>query len=199
MLELITNWLSAAIGAGLVVALIDWFRTARRDKAERRVAQLSEQIQHLYGPIYYLVTLNKAFFDLSRDVQKAGSRVFSGKTWSSSSQPVITKMIDETIQVSNQYIQMVVENNEKIMAILDSNIHLATIDDVGNITAFVRDYYRLKVETTTTMRNAERKEEPHLPLQVVLELPRISFLDPKFIAFIERRYAEIKKAFRGHL
>jgi adenylate kinase family enzyme len=202
MCDLISNWISAAIGAGLIVSIINWISASRKERRERHITILREQIQHLYGPIYYLVSQNKTFFQTSHDIHKAGEKVYSGIEWAPSAQQTIEREITDTIETANKYIELVEKNNEKIMDILNNNIHLAEIEDYENFSIFVKDYFRLQIETGRILRSKKEVDktdsDPKLPFRVVLKLPRISFLDENFIEMVETRFFEIKNEYKKY-
>ncbi|MGB8658442.1 MAG: hypothetical protein WCE90_11780 [Candidatus Zixiibacteriota bacterium] len=201
MLNIIGYWVSAAMG-GLFVAIIDWLRTSKRERQERHLAVLKEQIQCLYGPIYYLVSQNKVFFQASSDVHKAGEEVYFGKEWAPSVLEAVTKETIGLIETSNKYIELVMKNNDRIMEILNNNIYLAEIEDYEKFSIFVKDYFRLQVESGRILRTHEEADkldkDPKLPLRVVLKLPRISFLDEDFFKMVETRFSEKKKEYRKY-
>jgi len=199
MVQLISNWISAAIGAGLIVALIDWFRTYRRERRERHISVLRKQIQHLYGPIYCLVLQNKTCFQSSADISKAAKEVYSGKNWTPSAQKTVEKEINNTIDIQNKYIEPVMRNNEKIMNILDNNIHFAEIEDYAKFAIFIKDYHRLQIETGINLKREKETDganrDKGLPFPVAMKLPEISFMDPNFTEMVENRFREIKNEY----
>jgi hypothetical protein len=202
MIQLISNWISAAIGAGLIVALIDWVRTARREKRERYVSILREQIQHLYGPIYYLVQQNKICFQTTDEISEAVQKEYSENTFAESSQQRVVNAIKRTFDTRNEYIELVKRNNEKIMDILNNNIHLAEIEDYEKFSMFIKDYFRLQIETERILIKEEGTDKtisiPKLPSNIVFKLPKISFMDPKFAKMVEARFLEIKNEYKKY-
>jgi len=201
MLNLI-SYVIAALFGGSIVSIIDWFRTYRREKRERHISILREQIQHLYGPIYYLVSQNKTLFQASANIHKAAEDAYFGKRFASSVLETVTKDVNKTIEIANRYIELVVKNNEKIMDILNNNIHLAEIEDYENFSIFVKDYFRLQIETGRILKSEKEVDktdsDPKLPFSVVLKLPRISFLDENFIKMVETRFFEIKNEYNKY-
>ena len=189
MFQVVNNWVSAAIAGGLIVALGNWVIAARREKRERRISVLREQIQHLYGPIYCLVLQNKACFQSSVDISKASKEVYSGKNWAPLALKTVEKEINNTIDVQNKYVEPVMRNNEKIMNILDNNIHFAEIEDYEKFAIFMKDYHRLQIEINT---------DKGLPFAVAIKLPEISFMDPNFTDMIERRFRQIKNEYKKY-
>jgi hypothetical protein len=201
MWKLLGNWFSAAIGAGLFVSIINWFRENRREKRERHVSILREQIQNLYGPIYYLVTQNKTLFQAYATIHKAADEEYSGKRWAPFAQKSISKEIENTFEIANKYIEQVQNNNEKIMNILNTNIHYAEVEDYENFSPFIKDYFRLQIETGfLKMENKmdEKDNKQKLPMPVALKLPEISFLNQKFAEMIETRFIKIKNEYQKY-
>ena len=202
MVQLISNWISAAIGAGLIVAFIDWLRTYRRERRERHISVLREQIQHLYGPIYYLVQQNKTCFQASDDISKAAKEEYSGKNWAPSALKTVEKEIKNTIDTQNEYVELVMRNNEKIMNILNNNMHLAELEDYEKFSIFIKDYFRLQIETGKILKEKKEADETNsdqkLPIAVVLKLPEISFMDPNFAYMVEKRFREIKNEYKKY-
>jgi hypothetical protein len=60
-LQLIISFL----GGGILVALINWGRTIRSERATRKNDFLKEQITKVYGPLYFFVCLNESLLALT--------------------------------------------------------------------------------------------------------------------------------------
>lgn len=177
---------AGGLGAGIVVAVLEYFLQFRRERWVRKKEFLEHQLQ-LYGPAYCLVAQNRDAFDRSRKINKAGTEEYSGKA------NVSGEDIKKMIEVSNEHItQTVRENNEKFFDLLNKNLHFLDPDDVTLVIQFFRDYRYLQVESS-------EDKGTELPLGVALRLERISFMRPELIDRIERKFHKKQTEYRHML
>ena len=90
----------------------------------------------------------------------------------------------QTLDIANQYIEQVKENNEHIMAILESHYSLIEPADIEICTQFIVDYTRLKTETDESGLKT--------PFEIYQHLGNISFMRPEFIEAVDKRFKEKK-------
>ena len=181
MMELIISFISG----GLIVALIEWYRAHLASKTERRLQLTRDQIEKLYGPIFFFTSQNQECFRVcdrllkSLDSDKANVVDKDGNRRS-----LLT--IDEVkgiIGLSNEYIAVVKKNNDQIVDILKQSWSHADAEDIDLFRQMIVDYTRLKVEV-----DADGKTRT--PLLVYPQIGEISFMRPEFMTRIEERVRE---------
>ena len=84
------------------------------------------------------------------------------------------------------YIDIVKENNLKIMEILRNNYDLIALDDISVIQEFVVDCIRMNKEVET-----ERLKE--IPYEVFMYVGNNSYSKPEFLALIKARFIEMQE------
>jgi hypothetical protein len=106
-------------------------------------------------------------------VKRVYQEHFDGKNWSDDerTQNTVTKHAEATIELGNIYVRRVVENNARVMDLLEKNWHLMDAADVEVLSRFQVDYTRYLVEATG-------KGGEGLPFGVVVKLGAISFMHP---------------------
>jgi hypothetical protein len=126
------------LGGGFVVAIGNWIHSTWSARRAREVESLREQLRLLYGPLFFFTCQNEELFKLTDNVQNAYRDFFEGKTWSedAKTQELLTKNADATIDLGNAYVQRVVENNARVMEILERNWHLVDAADVEMLSRF---------------------------------------------------------------
>ncbi len=80
------NLIISFLGGGVVVAIFDWIRINKAEKRSRRLATLSEQLQNLYGPLYFFTSQNQRLFDLNDSILKAYQKEYVEEKWSKDEQ-----------------------------------------------------------------------------------------------------------------
>jgi len=170
------------LGGGVIGAGIHYVGTAQSARESRHSSYVHEQLDRLYGPLYFLTNQNEKLLELSRKVLKTHSEYFDGSFSSDSqTQKVVQKESLETIELSNVYADQIVENNENIVTLLRANHSLVDTDDVELFTDFTIDAIRM---------NKEVKEErlKNIPLAVYKEIGDISYSKPAFLAQVKVKF-----------
>ena len=185
--EEIIRLIFSFLGGGLVAVLLDWWRAARSERRTRRVEFIRLQLQELYGPLQFFASRNAKLFDLSDGFQKAYTQEYVEKQWSreQATQDRVRQAASQTLDIAHQYIEQVKENNEHILAILESHYSLIESADIEVFAQFIVDYTRLKAEIDESGRLKT-------PLEIYQHLGSISFMRPGFIKAVDKRFNEKK-------
>jgi hypothetical protein len=184
--DFLMHLLAGGLGAGVVIAIVEYILGFRRERWLRRKEFLEQQLQ-LYGPAYCLVAQNRDAFDRYNEIHKAGEEQYSGRA------DARGEDISKTIEVANEHIwQTVEQNNERLFDMLNKNLHFLDPDDVDLIVQFFKDYRFLQVETS-------RDKGTELPLSIAQKLDSISFTRPELIDKIEQKFRKKQDEYRHML
>jgi hypothetical protein len=171
---------SGYLNAALCGALITVFVGGMRARRERRITALQEQLRLLYGPVAALAHQNLKLFELTEAIQKAHSKYFGVGAFRESDseerQAAVLQAAASTTNLGNMYIKRVVENNARVMAIIDSNWHLVDGTDRDVFSKFQVEYIRYLTE-------AEQKGTAGVPVNVIFDIGghEIAFMRPEMI------------------
>jgi len=143
MLQLIISFL----GGGILVALINWARTSRSERAARKHEFVKEQMTKVYGPLFFFVGITEAMFALNDKFHKAYNEHFVDQKWSTD--PYTTENLKKesgaTLQIANHYVNIVRENNSKIIDILRENYAYIDPEDTEIFQQFIGPDGHLKI------------------------------------------------------
>jgi hypothetical protein len=156
------------IGGGLVSAIGNWLHANRSARREREMSLLQDQLRMLYGPLSFFTSQNEQLFKLSGRVQAGFDEFFTGR-WSNeeSVQHSLVQSGEATTALSNAYIECVVENNARVMALLENNWHLADLPDLDVFSRFQVDYTRY-------LHEVKQQGRKNVPLNIVMKLGPIA-------------------------
>jgi hypothetical protein len=185
--EEIARLIFSFLGGGLVAAILNWVRVSQSERSARRLEFIRMQLQDLYGPLQFFTSSNARFFELNRKFHNAYKLEYIEKTWSQqyNTQERVKEEANQTIDIANQYIERVVQNNERILEILINNYSLIEPSDTEIFAQFIIDYTRYKTE----IDKAGRLETP---FRIYEQLGDISFMRPEFIEAVDRQFKEKK-------
>ena len=185
--EEIIRLIFSFLGGGFVAGLLDWWRAARSERKTRRIEFITLQLQELYGPLQFFASCNAKLFELSDRFQKAYTQEYVEKQYSrqQATRNWLKQATSQTLDIANQYIEQVKENNEHILAILESRYSLIEPADIEVCAQFIVDYTRLKTETDESGRLKT-------PFEIYQHLGDISFMRPEFIKAVDKRFNEKK-------
>jgi len=173
------RYIMSFIGGGFAVAVGNWVHSNRAAQKQEELAHLRDQLKFLYGPVSYFTRKNEQLFALSMKIHGAYGAEFIDKKWGTD--PVTQERVKEqaavTVDLSNAYIEQVVENNKKVIAILEANWHLVDSEDISDFSQFQLDCTRLATEVHGKMR---RKT----PDAIYQALGEISFMWPELITLV---------------
>jgi|SRR3972149_9634171 len=175
------------LGGGIVSAAINWVRSERADKKERKIKFLDAQLRNLYGPLYYFVSQSEKCFELNDRFHKAYNEEFIQEKWSKNSltQERLRVRAGQTLELANQYIAKVKSNNHKIKEILDNNYSFIEPDDVDVFMLFNEHYLRFNKEI-------EESGKLMTPDGIYEKIGDISFLRPEFIDRVKLKFQKKK-------
>lgn len=181
------NLIVSFLGGGVVVAIFDWIRINKAEKRSRRLATLSEQLQNLYGPLYFFTSQNQRLFELNDSILKAYQKEYVEEEWSKDEHTQKNLKINTTttLDLANAYVALATENNDKIIEILKNNYSFIDTDDVDVFQQFVVDYTRLKTERDETGRLKT-------PDAIYWYIGNISFMRPELIKKVRTKFNSIK-------
>lgn len=173
------------LGGGVIGAGIHWASVARTEREKRHSNYIYEQLEKLYGPLYFVTSQNEELFKLSKNILSAHRDYFDGKVWSKNekTQESVRKQSTATIDLSNEYARKVVENNETIVDILRSNYAFIDVDDISIFQEFVLDALRMNKE----MQEDRLKE---IPTEIYYSLGEISYSRPEFLEGIKTKFLD---------
>lgn len=168
--------LGSGVGVAIVTALFQIWTTMRQ--GELQIIQ--NQLSGLYGPLYYFTCLNKALFDLYNDYHKAYGKEFKDTNIAPESMESFKGEATALLDEANSYINTeVMQNNAKILELLEKNWHLIDLDDVEIYSRFQIDMARLKRSEGQSFRTAISLRE---------HLGDVSFMRPNMIERVEAKW-----------
>jgi hypothetical protein len=176
----VTTLCGSALGGGVVVAAIEWIRTARADRATRNTLYLSEQLRSLYGPLYFFYSLNDSLFKVCNQHEGIQRELYENNP------AAPTQDISDAIAVTNRYVDRIIENNNKMIEILETNYGLIDPEDSETFQQIVTHAIRYQVEY---------REQPRPPLGVTMALAHVApihFFRPDFFEAIQDRFRSKK-------
>jgi len=179
VIELVITFL----GGGLVVAVLDWIRTARSEMRQREILYLQDQLRLLYGPLHMLLAQNEKLMQFGKRIHDAYRAEFFGKKFAESSQQTVDDPAHRTIELANAYGDQVRENNARIMELIEKNWSLVDIEDFDTLSQFQLHHIRMRLEF-------EQKMIQGITFLVREHLGEITFFDSDFV----KRFADKRKA-----
>ena len=184
MTEELIRYVMSFIGGGFAVAVVNWLHSSSAARKQGELAQLREQLKCLYGPISYFTRSNEALFVLNEKIHDAYGSEFIAKDWSDD--PLTRERVKEgattTIDLANSYVNQAVENNKRILALLESNWHLVDQEDLPEFIQFRVDCTRMATEMYGKMRLKT-------PDAVYQALGEISYMRPALIGRVAEKVA----------
>lgn len=187
------NLIISFLGGGVIGAVIQWARTARSERERRHSEYISEQLNKLYGPLYFLTSQNQELFTLNSNILNVYKEHFEKNEWSNDpvTKESLRKESEATIQLANAYIDQVVINNAKIAGTLQGNYAYIDAEDTTIIQEFVID---------TTRMNKEIKEGriKSIPYEVYKALGIISYSKPEFLSLISDKFHEKQRVLKKY-
>jgi len=170
------------LGGGLVVAILNWVRVVLADRVSRHADFLDKQLHNLYGPLYFFAGLNQKLQELDGKLHTAYDEEYCGKNWSDDegTQKSLDEQTTATIDVGNQYTQLIQDNNDGMVAVLKEHFALIDHEDSEMFQEFVLASVRHKVEFGTG--------KLALPLHVYRHLGDVVFYSPDWVSRINDRF-----------
>ena len=181
------------LGGGIIGAIIHYASTARSERQRRHSNYVHEQLDRLYGPLYFLTNQNDELLDLSKKILEKHAEYFDGSNWSKdpNTQKSLQKESLQTIELSNTYADQVVENNGKIISLFRDNYAYVDHEDVELFTTFTIDAIRMNKEVT-------EKRMQTIPLNIYKEIGEISYSRPEFLGRVKTQFEDKQKILREY-
>lgn len=181
ILQLIISFL----GGGILVALINWIRISRSERTTRKHDFVKEQIVKIYGPLFFFVGVTEALLDLNRKFNTAYKEHFVDQKWSKNphTRETLRKETDATIQIANHYVEIVRDNNCKIVDILRENYAFIDPDDTEVFQQFVVDHLRMERE----FKSGSPLETPH---EIYMKVGGIPLFRKEFTEVVKKKFSE---------
>lgn len=182
------NLIFSFFGGGVVVAIFDWIRINKAEKISRRLSESNNQIQHLYGPLYFFTSQNEKCFELNDSILKAYRKEYIEVEFSRdySTQENLRQERTLTLDIANAYVSLVTQNNEKIIEIIRDNYSYIDPEDADIFQQFVVDYTRLKTER-------DESGTLKIPLEIYEHVGEICFMRPDFMQRVKTKFTAKKK------
>lgn len=168
------------LGGGFAVAVGNWVNSSVGASRQREIEYLNGQLQSLYGPLSFFTQQNEKLFALCGAFHSAYSAEFIGKNWShdEQTQATVRAAADKTISLSNKYIHRIVENNGRIMEVLEKGWHLVDVEDIEELSQFQVDYTRFKTEF---------EEKLKTPYAIYKAVGDVSYMRPSMMELVKRK------------
>jgi hypothetical protein len=174
--------LVALLGSNAVILFaLEWWRESHREKRQREIAHLQDQLHHLYSPLHFLICQNETLLEQSNKIMKEYKGYFEGKQWAPEAHKSLEQAALSTIELSNQYCRRIVDNNSVILDILRDHWHLIDDDDLEVFADVQTHVIRHKFEF-------EQNAVPDIPLPIVLNLGRVHFFHRDWAARIKEKW-----------
>ena len=170
-------------GGGVLIGVLEWIRTKKSEIDARKFESLKDQLTHLYGPLYFLTSQNDDLFKLYKKYHKVYEIEYGSKEWSQDdhTQTELDKELDAFFKISNDFMEVVKENNYKIIELLANKYTYIDIDDIDDFRDFSVDYIRMKIEIN-------RIDKLKVPYRIYKRIGEISYMRPKFIKRVNKKF-----------
>ena len=171
------------LGGGTVAGILNWIFSAKSAAKQRKIEGLTQQLNHLYGPLFFFVSQNDDMFKLNSKFQTAYKAEYTGVKWSQDerTQKSLNEKTSLTLDIANKYVCVVKKNNEKIVEILVNNYSFIDPEDIEVFQRFMIDYTRMKTEV-------DQEGVLQTPLEIYYHIGDISFMKPEFIDKVKVKF-----------
>jgi len=171
------------LGGGVVSAVITQYWNLLNENEKEKRKYIEKQLQSLYGPLCHYIFQSEVLFGLNDKLQEAHKAVFS--SYNNPSEGVIKEATD-TINLANEYINIVRVNNKNMIDILDKNYSYIDPDDIDIFKLFYEHYIRMEKEFTD-------KGMMKAPWQIYKEIGNVSHLRPEVIKRVKEKFMSKKE------
>jgi len=171
------------LGGGVVAGILNWVFSAKSASKARKTESLTQQLNLFYGPLFFFVSQNDDMFKLNSKFQTAYKAEYTGDKWNQyeDTQKNFRAATSCTLDIANKYVDVVKNNNEKIVEILLHNYSFIDSDDVEVFQQFMIDYTRMKTEVG-------KEGTLQTPFEIYLRIGDISFMRPEFIEKVKSKF-----------
>ncbi len=103
------NLVFSFLGGGVVVAILNWVHAARAEIRNRRATIVSDQLNKLYGPLYFFTLQNDELFKVLGRFNEAYTAEYVVKKWSDEegTREALRIQTSATIALMNTYIDLI--------------------------------------------------------------------------------------------
>jgi hypothetical protein len=164
--------LPSILGGGVIVSVGNWVHSNLASRRDREITWLQDQLRSLYGPLFFFTSQNEQLFQMSGKLQDA-----QGGGWSEDEtrQQSLERQGAATTNLGSLYVKRVIENNARVMEILEKNWHLADSADYDVFSQFQLDYTRFLTEV-------QQRGGDGIPLRIRLGLGPVVYMHPEMIS-----------------
>lgn len=180
------------IGGSLVATILTLWQTSNLERERKRIEVTQQQLQNLYGPLYFFATCNRELIKLSNTLLSAwnleyGERIRS-KEISEETLPLLDSS-DQAIDIVMEYFEQIYENSTQMFTLLTKNYPLIEPDDAKVFTQFIIDYIRFKTES-----NLGKIKTPG---EIYKHLGEINIAREELLTLINTRFQEKNDAIKS--
>lgn len=174
------QYLTSFLGGGFVAAVFNWVKSSKDACKQREINGLKERLQSLYGPLSFFTQQNEKLFALCDAFNDAYTTEIVQINWSQDekTRASVRADADTTIQLSNQYVARIVENNSRIMEILEKGWHLVDTEDIEEFAQFQVDFTRFKTEVEGGLKT---------PFSIYEAVGGVSYMRPSMIGLVKKK------------
>lgn len=189
----LTQTVLTFLGGGFVGALINWYRTSKSERILRHNKYTFDQINNLYGPIYFLVCKNEVLTDISDRYTKAIQKEILDVNWSPAEETrkQVQSDLKQSIDLSNYYIGLTHENNKEIAKILQLQFQYINLEDTDVCKKYLDDFLRME-------REFKQTEKLDAPFEIYESVGHIHFMREDFASLIRKRFFDYQKIIKKY-
>lgn len=187
----ISLWITIVVSlfSGSIGAAITAFFNIYQNNVKKKKDFLEQQLQKLYGPLYWNISQIEKLFELNRKIMNAYDQEYcdSSKEYSQekSTQDALKNEVTVVIDVANAYITKVEQNSNRMMEILNDNYSYIDVDDISLFQIFYEHKVRIETER-------EQNGRLKLPIPIYNKMGNISFLKPEVMDCIKKKFLDKK-------
>lgn len=170
-----SDWIKI-LGSGLIVGIINVIYNHLNSRKTGRVEYLEEQINRLYGPLYFYCSTNQMMLSISNKISD---------NLSYEDENISSEEIENTIRTINKYANEINENNKSLSQTLKSNLSYCDISDWYVFQTILVDSFRSDVE--------KENGKISLPINVYKKVGDIFYTRSDINKHVESRYLEKKR------
>jgi hypothetical protein len=128
----------------LVVAAVTWVMQLRKDRVTRHADRLLQQLQSLYGPLYFYTSENGDLARTSYGMNEAHKVLYEGE--SGLAPPIVERESDRTLAIRDKFGDKLLKNNARIARIITKHWPLIVPSDADRLQEFIREWNRYNLE-----------------------------------------------------
>ncbi|WP_421218216.1 hypothetical protein [Aeromonas enteropelogenes] len=177
---MLLNFLMSFFGGGLVAATLNWLRVAKSERRAFKAARIKDQLEKLYGPLFFITSQAKKIHELCRRHSEAYQVEYIELDNGT------REDYSAAIQVCNSYAVELHNLAKEAAKIMRSAYSYIDPQDSDVFQDAVIDALRLTVER-------DESEKTITPLEICKRVGKMYFFRENFIALVEARFNEMRK------